>query len=305
MEIDIKISKNELRKISSEFRMYANRLMQTTPDAGMQNLKRFVNFIDNNLVISDYLRNNHTKSDIQPICFDSLKTEYKVPDESQEDEISFTHQLLQYGLHKFYNNDDGYLQLAFVTEDYFGCNKYKDVIDKFNHSIVKPFIYYIENYLTNLQTELGDGEDAKLIFHVYGNNYGDNLGATMNEMKIDQSNSSIGVGVNHGEINTEKLAGTINEAEKPNLAEAAAEIRQLLEQLSQSYPTNTTAEKMAVAAKAIEHIESDPTWKQRAIDAANERGLVAFEKAIDNPVGVFIVRAIQDWQESEVRQEHH
>lgn len=305
MEIDIKISKNELRKISSEFRMYANRLMQTTPDAGMNDLKRFVKFIDNNLVISDFLRNNQRTSDLQPICFDSLKTEYKVPDESQEDEINFTHQLLQYGLQKFYNNDDGYLQLAFVTRDYLGCNKYKDVIDKFNHSIVKPFIYYIENYLTDLQINFGDGEDAKLIFHVYGNNYGDNLGAIMNEMNIDQSNSSIGVGVNHGEINTEKLAGTINEAEKQNLAEAAVEIRQLLEQLSQTNPPCTTAEKMAVAAKAIERIESNPTWKQRAIDAANERGLVAFEKAIDNPVGVFIVRAIQDWQEFEVRQEHH
>ncbi|MEG4911630.1 hypothetical protein [Microcoleus sp. B7-D4] len=306
MEIDIKISKNELKKISFDFRMYANRLIHTTPDAGMQNLKRFVNFIDRNLIISDFLRNNHTKSDIQPICFDSLKTEYKVPDESPDDEISFTHQLLQYGLEKFYdNNHDGYWHLAWLVEGDYSSSKKQDVVNKFNHSIVKPFIYYIENYLTDLQINLGDGEDAKLIFHVYGNNYGDNLGAIMNEMNIDQSKSSIGVGVNHGEINTEKLAGTINEAEKQNLVEAAAEIRQLLEQLSQTNPPRTTAEKMAVAAKAIERIESDPTWKQRAIDAANERGLVVFEKAIDNPVGVFIVRAIQDWQESEVRQEHH
>jgi hypothetical protein len=301
MEIDIKISKNELRKISSDFRMYANRLMQTTPEAGMNNLKRFLNFIDNNLVISDFLRNNQRTSDLQPICFDSLKPEDKVPDESQEDEISFTHQLLQYGLQKFYNNDNGYLQLAFVTGDYLGCNKYKDVIDKFNHSIVKPFIYYIENYLTDLQTDLGGGEDAKLIFHVYGNNYGDNLGAIMNEMKINQSNSSIGVGVNHGEINAEKLAGTINEAEKQNLAEATAEIRQLLDQLSQTYPTNTTAEKMVVAAEAINRIENNPNWKQRTINAAKEGGLAAFEKAIDNPAGAFVVRAIQGWQEAEAQ----
>jgi hypothetical protein len=300
MERDIKISKNELRKISSDFRMYANRLMQTTPDAGMNNLKRFLNFIDNNLVISDFLRNNQRTSDLPPICFDSLKPEDKVPDESQEDEISFTHQLLQYGLQNFYNNHNGYLQLAFVTGDYLGCDKHKDVIDKFNHSIVKPFIYYIENYLTDLQTDLGDGEDAKLIFHVYGNNYGDNLGATMNKMNIDQSNSSIGVGVNHGEINAEKLAGTINEAEKPNL-EAAAEIRQILDQLSQTYPTNTTAEKMVVAAEAINRIENNPNWKQRTINAAKEGGLAAFEKAIDNPAGAFVVGAIQGWQEAEAQ----
>jgi len=299
MEIDIKISKNELRKISSDFRMYGNRLMQTTPDAGMNNLKRFVNFIDRNLVIRNFLINNQRKSEFQSICFDSLlKTEYKIPDESSEDEISFTHQLLQYGLQRFYDIDDGYWDLAFVIECYSNSryNK-KDCVNKFNNSIVKPFIYYIENYLTDLQIDLADGEDAKLIFHVYGDNYGDNLGAIMNEMNVNQSNSSIGVGVNPGEINAEKVAGTINEAEKPNLAEAAAEIRQLLEQLSQTYPTNTTAEKMVVAAEAINRIESDPTWKWRAINAAKGGGLAAFEKAIDNPAGAFVVGTIQGWQQ--------
>jgi hypothetical protein len=303
MERDIKISKNELRKISSDFRMYANRLMQTTPDAGMNNLKRFVNFIDRNLVIGDFLIKNRRESNIPSICFDSLlKIECTVPDESPEDEISFTHQLLQYGLAKFYNNNrEGYWNLAWLIEGQSTITKKQDLVNKFNHSIVKPFIYYIENYLTDLQTELGDGEDAKLIFHVYGDNYGNNLGATMNEMNVDQSNSSIGVGVNHGEINAEKLAGTINEAEKQNLAEAAVEIRQLLEQLSQTYPTHTIAEKMVVAAEAIKRIESDPTWKQRAINAGKEGGLAAFEKAIDNPAGAFIVAAIKGWQEAEVQ----
>lgn len=56
---ELKISKNELRKISSDFRMYGNRLMQSLPDTGMGNLKRFITFIDNNLVISSFLQKNH------------------------------------------------------------------------------------------------------------------------------------------------------------------------------------------------------------------------------------------------------
>ncbi len=51
-----------------------------------------------------------------------------------------------------------------------------------------------------------------------------------NEMSIDQNNSVIGVGVNQGKINTQKLAETIKEAEKQNLAEVAPEFQQLLEQ---------------------------------------------------------------------------
>ncbi len=54
-----------------------------------------------------------------------------------------------------------------------------------------------------------------------------------------------------------------------------------------------------VAAKAINRIESDPTWKWRAINAAKGGGLAAFEKAIDNPAGAFVVGAIQGWQQEQ------
>jgi hypothetical protein len=54
---------------------------------------------------------------------------------------------------------------------------------------------------------------------------------------------------------------------------------------------------MVVASKAIDHIESDLTWKQRVISAIREGSLDALEKAIDNPVGAFVVGAIKDWQE--------
>jgi uncharacterized protein YjbI with pentapeptide repeats len=91
---------------------------------------------------------------------------------------------------------------------------------------------------------------------------------------------------------------THNYEQQGNLAEAAAEIQQLLEQLSKTYPTKTTAEQMVVAAEAIKRIESDPTWKQRVINAAKEGGLAALEKALDNPVGALITGAIKGWLEA-------
>ena len=86
-----------------------------------------------------------------------------------------------------------------------------------------------------------------------------------------------------------------------SLADAAAEIQKLLKQLEQSYPTSTTTEQMLVATKAIERIESDPTLKQRVISAAQEGGLAAFEKALDNPVGALITGAIKGWLEAEAK----
>jgi hypothetical protein len=49
-------------------------------------------------------------------------------------------------------------------------------------------------------------------------------------------------------------------AEKQNLAEAAAEIQALLEQLDKTYPSNTTTGKMALATEAIARIESNPGY---------------------------------------------
>ncbi|MEJ1930323.1 pentapeptide repeat-containing protein [Nostoc sp. NIES-2111] len=87
--------------------------------------------------------------------------------------------------------------------------------------------------------------------------------------------------------------------EKQSLAEAAAEIQKLLKQLEQTNPTTTTSQQMVVAAEAINRIESNPTLKKRVMNAVKEGGLAAFEKAIDNPAGAFIVGAIKGWQEVE------
>ncbi|BAY67135.1 hypothetical protein NIES22_72980 (plasmid) [Calothrix brevissima NIES-22] len=82
---------------------------------------------------------------------------------------------------------------------------------------------------------------------------------------------------------------------------AAAEIQALLKQLEQTYPTTTTSQQMVVAAEAINRIENNPTMKQKVINAVKEGGLAAFEKAIDNPAGAFVVGAIKGWQEIEAK----
>lgn len=114
------------------------------------------------------------------------------------------------------------------------------------------------------------------------------------------------VGVGHQSIHQSigtvkgnaKVAGIINEAQQQNLAEAVAQVQQILRQLSDSYPTNTTTEQMIVATETIKKIESDPSLKQKLISAGTSGGLAAIEKALDNPIGAFIVSAIKGWQEA-------
>ncbi len=63
------------------------------------------------------------------------------------------------------------------------------------------------------------------------------------ENRAQQGNFGIGH-MSGGEIKgNAKVAGVINEAEAQNLAEAAVGIQALIQQLEQSYPTNTTTVK--------------------------------------------------------------
>ena len=132
----------------------------------------------------------------------------------------------------------------------------------------------------------------------------DNKNTMTEQPKYDLSNAQFAGGFAETVQGNQEGGSIHNYApeQKQNLAEAAAEIRGILEELEQSYPTNTTAEKMTVAAKAIERIERDPTFKQRVTNAVKEGGLKAFERAIDNPFGAFVAGAVEGWQDAEAEQ---
>ena len=84
---------------------------------------------------------------------------------------------------------------------------------------------------------------------------------------------------------------------RQTLAEAAAEIQALLKQLAQTEPTESTSAKMIVAAKAVEQIESNPSFKQKVVTALTAGSLKSFEAAIDHPLAAFVVGAIEGWKE--------
>jgi uncharacterized protein YjbI with pentapeptide repeats len=87
--------------------------------------------------------------------------------------------------------------------------------------------------------------------------------------------------------------------QKQNLVEAAAEIQQLLQQLEQTYPTNTPLEKQLVVTEALKQIESNPTLKARVIGALKASGIEALKELVDNPLINILVAALEGWQEAE------
>ncbi|NEN96294.1 MAG: pentapeptide repeat-containing protein [Moorea sp. SIO3I7] len=83
-----------------------------------------------------------------------------------------------------------------------------------------------------------------------------------------------------------------------SLAEAAAEIQQLLNQLSQTNPTSTEIEKLTVVARAAEEIKNNPTLKAKVINALKSGGVEAFKETIKHPLVNILVATIEGWAEA-------
>ncbi|MGB3509846.1 MAG: hypothetical protein WBA93_11495 [Microcoleaceae cyanobacterium] len=109
--------------------------------------------------------------------------------------------------------------------------------------------------------------------------------------RINQS-GSFGVGINMGTFAGDITGGNFK---KQTLDEVAVEIQQLLQQLEQSYPTQTVAEKMAVATQVIEIVDHNRTLKQRVIYALKSAGTEAFKEVLDHPVANLLVAAFEQY----------
>jgi uncharacterized protein YjbI with pentapeptide repeats len=103
-------------------------------------------------------------------------------------------------------------------------------------------------------------------------------------------------------VNAQQIGGNITNyapEQRQNLAEAAAEIQQLLNQLGQSYPTNTPLEKQIVVTEALKQIDSNPTLKARIIGALKAGGTEALKELVDHPLVNILLATLEGWQDVE------
>lgn len=108
--------------------------------------------------------------------------------------------------------------------------------------------------------------------------------------------------VNADTVTAGKIGGSITNytpQQRENLAEYAAEIQQLLNQLSQTTPTTTTSEKMMFIAKAVDEIENNPTLKAHVIKVFKAGSTEVLKDLIGHPLVNILMASIEGWQEAE------
>lgn len=159
--MEITIDKKEFQKISMQFRRYSSRLLTTSVDDGIDNLKRLLNYIENTPLIWDFIDESNKKEfDIESEVKNRDYFEgYNIPLD-MSDEIAFTYQLLKYctencseywGICMYYNTSSNHVQ---------------DSVDEFSKSVVHPFISHIEGYLKERWIDMG--EEGKIQITVNG-----------------------------------------------------------------------------------------------------------------------------------------
>ena len=90
-----------------------------------------------------------------------------------------------------------------------------------------------------------------------------------------------------------------------SLADAAAEIQNLLEQLEKTYPTDTTVNKMKIATEAIGQIENNPALMQRILSAMTTGGTAAIMQFINHPAAIFILAVLEDWHNTNTQSSYN
>ncbi|NEO48157.1 MAG: hypothetical protein F6K55_30185 [Moorea sp. SIO4A3] len=83
------------------------------------------------------------------------------------------------------------------------------------------------------------------------------------------------------------------------LAEAAAEIQQLLEQLDKSYTTNTITGQMELATEVIKRIETNPPLMNRVLSALKAGSIQALAQALNHPAASFVIAAMENLQKTQ------
>ncbi|MCQ6264510.1 hypothetical protein M1K46_02365 [Fictibacillus sp. WQ 8-8] len=156
----------EFKLLSRQFRRFAGDLLNSEDTyEAMRLAKRFINFIDSEPIISDFISKNF-KQDYnisQIIAEQEYYDKFEIPLEINE-EVSFIYQLLKHVTGEF----DRYDTITRSYAIYRGA-KISDSIRAFNREVVKLFVNHITDYLDGMSIELGIDEKPNAKFLVQGN----------------------------------------------------------------------------------------------------------------------------------------
>ena len=220
----MKLNRKELRIIQYDFNSYSNRLLQADYDDYVDVLRKFVNYIDNIPIISDYIH-------------DCGSCDWDLENEIKEVQGSYGRLIFSLGKTESEEIRNVYAVLKNLAENnssvyrgvamgYSSSSKWQDKIKGFNDRFVMVLIRHVERYLTKIGIDMGI--DEKIIYNVTVQN---------GQAIIANDNSSV--------------TSTINIGATTNT------IEQLISAVRTRLDTLTSEEDKETASESLEVIEAE------------------------------------------------
>jgi hypothetical protein len=124
--------------------------------------------------------------------------------------------------------------------------------------------------------------------------------SNQNNPNINIEKSNIASVTGQGTINTAIVEQyNFSPEEKQNLAEAAQEIQDLLNQLSKTYSPPNPTNNLKIATATLEAIEKNLTLKSRVINALKVGGTEAIKELLDHPAVNILIASIEGFTNAE------
>lgn len=183
----MKLNRKELKKIQYDFNSISSRLMQADYDDYLGILSKFLNFIDNTQIISDYVAGcGECELDVEDEVRQVASSYGRVifsTGETEQEEVRNIVAVLRYFISKN-------VFVAGIALGYSTSNKYQDKIKGFNNRFVFVLIRYIESYLTKIGIDMD--LDEKIVYNVTVQN-GQSIIA--NDNAVVTANANIGINI--------------------------------------------------------------------------------------------------------------
>lgn len=144
--------KKELKKVSLAFRQISSRLLRSNMNDADNNLKRFLEHIEDSVAIKEYFNSSFTtkyniEEDLKGVGYRDL---IPVPTKKNE-EVSYVYQLMCH-------LKDKPNAIINISRGYGTGTKIQDHVDGLMRRVFQPLINHVNNHLENLMIDLGEDE---------------------------------------------------------------------------------------------------------------------------------------------------
>jgi internalin A len=134
--------------------------------------------------------------------------------------------------------------------------------------------------------------------HIHNTNQQEQTMTEESKYTNDLKGANIANFANEVKDNARQQANQHNYAAQPqDLAQAAQDIKALIDQLATDYDTTTPTGKRKLSDRILETLEGNSTLQSRALNALKEAGKTAFEEAIDHPIAKVLVAGLEGYME--------